>query len=76
VVGTQFLNGILRVYILTPSFPPGPIKGVGFHIVPRLGLLLCKMIWRLLRDARDYDVVLVSGFNFMREPASEPWRPL
>jgi glycosyltransferase involved in cell wall biosynthesis len=45
--------------------PFGAIKGVGFRAVPRLGILLCKMIWRLLRDRRRYDVVLVSGFNFM-----------
>jgi glycosyltransferase involved in cell wall biosynthesis len=45
--------------------PFGAIKGVGFRAVPRLGFLLCKMIWRLLRDRRRYDVVLVSGFNFM-----------
>ena len=45
--------------------PYGAIKGVGFRAVPRLGILLCKMIWRLLRDRHRYDVVLVSGFNFM-----------
>lgn len=45
--------------------PFGDIKGVGFRAVPRLGLLLCKMTWRLLNDSADYDVVLVSGFNFM-----------
>lgn len=45
--------------------PFGEIKGVGFRALPRLGLILCKMLWRLLRDSGDYDVVLVSGFNFM-----------
>jgi glycosyltransferase involved in cell wall biosynthesis len=45
--------------------PLGDIKGVGFRAVPRLGLLLLKMLWRLLWDSRHYDVVLVSGFNFM-----------
>jgi glycosyltransferase involved in cell wall biosynthesis len=45
--------------------PYGAIKGVGFRAVPRLGILLCKMIWTLLRDRRRYDVILVSGFNFM-----------
>lgn len=45
--------------------PFGQLKGVGFRAVPRLGLLLCKMIWRLLCDTSEYDVVLVSGFNFM-----------
>jgi glycosyltransferase involved in cell wall biosynthesis len=54
--------GVVPVVRLTPF---GPIKGVGFRAVPRLGFLLCKMLWRLLRDARHYDVVVVSGFNFM-----------
>ena len=45
--------------------PFGPIKGVGLRAVPRLGLLLAKMFFRLLRDRERYDVVLVSGFNFM-----------
>lgn len=45
--------------------PFGEIRGVGLIAAPRLGLLLLKMIWRLLRDAGKYDVVLVSGFNFM-----------
>jgi glycosyltransferase involved in cell wall biosynthesis len=45
--------------------PFGEIKGVGFRALPRLGSLLCKMLWRLLRDSNDYDIVLVSGFNFM-----------
>ena len=54
--------GTVPVQRLTPF---GAIKGVGFRAVPRLGLLLCKMIWRLIRDRRHYDVVLVSGFNFM-----------
>ncbi len=54
--------GTVPVQRLTPF---GAIKGVGFRAVPRLGLLLCKVIWRLIRDRRRYDVVLVSGFNFM-----------
>jgi glycosyltransferase involved in cell wall biosynthesis len=45
--------------------PFGEIKGVGMRAVPRLGFLLCKMLWRLVKDARNYDIVLVSGFNFM-----------
>ena len=45
--------------------PFGEIKGVGFAAAPRLGALLCKMTWRLIRDRRRYDIVLVSGFNFM-----------
>ena len=115
-VGTRLSQRGIKVYLLTPSFPPtlggqenhlleladgliaagaqvrvltrrvapaipareslgrvpvlrmtpfGAIKGVGFRAAPRLGFLLCKMIWRLLRDTADYDVVLVSGFNFM-----------
>ena len=115
-MGKQLSKCGLRVYVLTPSFPPtdggqekhllelsesliaagatvqvfsrrvnsnfaaaerlgsvpvvrftpfGEIKGVGLRAAPRLGLLLCKMAWRLLRDSRKYDIVLVSGFNFM-----------
>jgi glycosyltransferase involved in cell wall biosynthesis len=115
-VEKQLLQRGLRVYVLTPSFPPteggqekhllelsesliaagatvqvltrrvnrgylaaeilgsvpvtrltpfGEIKGVGMRAAPRLGLLLGKMIWRLLRDSEKYDIVLVSGFNFM-----------
>ncbi|HEX4241929.1 MAG TPA: glycosyltransferase family 4 protein [Steroidobacteraceae bacterium] len=45
--------------------PCGEIKGVGLAAVPRLVALLCKMTWRLIRDRRRYDIVLVSGFNFM-----------
>ncbi|MDP9009195.1 MAG: glycosyltransferase family 4 protein [Pseudomonadota bacterium] len=54
--------GSVPVRRLTPF---GEIRGVGVRAAPRLGLLLCKMLWRLLRDSRDYDIVLVSGFNFM-----------
>jgi glycosyltransferase involved in cell wall biosynthesis len=50
---------------ITRFTPFGEIKGVGFRAAPRLGLLLCKMIWRLLRDSKKYDIVLVSGFNYM-----------
>ncbi len=114
--GNQLSRGGLRVYVLTPSFPPtdggqekhllelsesliaagarvqvfsrrvdpsfapsermgsvpvvrfgpfGEIKGVGLAAAPRLVSLLCKMTWRLIRDRRRYDIVLVSGFNFM-----------
>jgi glycosyltransferase involved in cell wall biosynthesis len=45
--------------------PFGEIRGVGWRAAPRLGTLLLKMTWRLLLDAKRYDVVLVSGFNFM-----------
>ena len=113
---TPNINRRLRVYVLTPSFPPtdggqekhllelceslmaagaavqvftrrvthdflprerfgavavsrytpfGEIRGVGWRAAPRLGTLLLKMTWRLILDARQYDVVLVSGFNFM-----------
>jgi len=54
--------GTVPVRRLTPY---GAIKGVGFRAVPRLGFLLCKMICRQLWDRHRYDVVLVSGFNFM-----------
>jgi glycosyltransferase involved in cell wall biosynthesis len=54
--------GSVPVTRLTPF---GEIKGVGIRAAPRLGLLLGKMIWRLLRDSEKYDIVLVSGFNFM-----------
>ncbi len=54
--------GTVPVRRLTPH---GAIKGVGFRAAPRLALLLLKMVWRLLRDRRRYDVVLVSGFNVM-----------
>jgi glycosyltransferase involved in cell wall biosynthesis len=30
-----------------------------------VGLLLGRVVWRLLRDARNYDAVLVSGFNIL-----------
>jgi len=56
------LMGSVPVLRYTPF---GEIKGVGFRAVPRLGFLLCKMLWRLVKDARNYDIVLVSGFNFM-----------
>jgi glycosyltransferase involved in cell wall biosynthesis len=45
--------------------PYGEIKGVGLAAAPRLGALLLKMTWRLVRDRHRYDIVLVSGFNFM-----------
>jgi glycosyltransferase involved in cell wall biosynthesis len=54
--------GSVPVSRLTPF---GEIKGVGIRAAPRLGLLLGKMIWRLLKDSKKYDIVLVSGFNFM-----------
>lgn len=56
------LLGTVPVVRLTPM---GAIKGVGFRAVPRLGFLLLKILWRLVRERRHYDVVLVSGFNFM-----------
>jgi glycosyltransferase involved in cell wall biosynthesis len=54
--------GSVRVVRFSPF---GEIRGVGLIAAPRLGLLLLKMIWRLVCDAGRYDVVLVSGFNFM-----------
>jgi glycosyltransferase involved in cell wall biosynthesis len=54
--------GLVPVKRLTPF---GDIKGVGFRAAPRLGLLLAKMLWHLLWESRRYDVVLVSGFNYM-----------
>ena len=44
-----------------PTF--GPIQGGGWRSVPFIALLLARMIWRLVSNARRYDVVLVSGFN-------------
>jgi glycosyltransferase involved in cell wall biosynthesis len=120
LIGRPLSNSGLRIYVLTPSFPPtdggqekhllelsqslmaagvavhvltrrvdrsfaaveslnsvpvtrytpfGEVRGVGFRAAPRLGLLLLKMTWRLLRASRDYDAVLVSGFNFTPFPA-------
>jgi len=45
--------------------PHGAIKGVGFRAAPRLALLLMKLLWRLIAERGRYDVVLVSGINFM-----------
>jgi glycosyltransferase involved in cell wall biosynthesis len=56
---------ILGSVPVTRFTPFGEIKGVGMRAAPRLGLLLGKMIWRLLRDSKKYDIVLVSGFNFV-----------
>ena len=41
----------------------GPIQGGGWRSVPVVGLLLVRMFWRLVLSARQYDIVLVSGFN-------------
>ncbi len=43
----------------------GPTQGAGWRSIPWVALLLSRVIWRLLRHARRYDVVLVSGFNIM-----------
>jgi len=43
----------------------GETQGHGWKSVPWVLLLLCRVIWRLLRDVRHYDVVLVSGFNVL-----------
>jgi glycosyltransferase involved in cell wall biosynthesis len=115
-VAIQLPNSGLRVFVLTPGFPPevggqeihllelcesliaagaavrvltrrversfpaaeylgkvpverlspfGETKGMGFRAIPRLGLLLCKIVWRLLRKVHEYDVILVSGYNIL-----------
>jgi glycosyltransferase involved in cell wall biosynthesis len=43
----------------------GETQGGGWRSMPRLAFLFARMTWRLLRDARRYDVVFVSGFNLM-----------
>jgi glycosyltransferase involved in cell wall biosynthesis len=43
----------------------GKTQGGGWRSLPWVALLLCRIIWRLLRDVGKYDVVLVSGFNVM-----------
>jgi len=43
--------------------PIGESRGKGWKAVFPLLLLLGKITYRLIRDARRYDVVLVSGFN-------------
>ncbi len=43
----------------------GETQGGGWRSMPRLAFLLIRMTWRLLRDARRYDVVFVSGFNLL-----------
>jgi glycosyltransferase involved in cell wall biosynthesis len=50
---------VLRV----PTY--GNIQGGGWRSVPWVGLLLGRVLWRLLRDMRKYDAVLVSGFNIL-----------
>jgi glycosyltransferase involved in cell wall biosynthesis len=65
-VDRGFLAAELLGSVPVRRFTPfGEIRGVGFRAIPRLGVLLCKMTWRLLNDSADYDIVLVSGFNFM-----------
>jgi len=45
--------------------PPGMLKGKGFGaIIPVLGFM-ARLVWILLRDARRYDVLLVSGAKIM-----------
>jgi glycosyltransferase involved in cell wall biosynthesis len=50
---------VLRV----PTY--GNIQGGGWRSVLWVGLLLGRVAWRLLRDVRNYDAVLVSGFNIL-----------
>jgi glycosyltransferase involved in cell wall biosynthesis len=56
---------MLRGVAVRRFTPTGAIKGVGIAAAPRLAALLAKMICCLLWERRHYDVVLVSGFNFM-----------
>jgi glycosyltransferase involved in cell wall biosynthesis len=63
---TERLEGV-RVRRFAPY---GAIKGVGIRAAPRLGLLLAKLCVGLVLESRRYDVVLVSGINFM------PWVPV
>lgn len=43
----------------------GRTQGGGWRSIPWIVLLLFRVIWRLVYQARRYDVVLVSGFNVM-----------
>lgn len=43
----------------------GPTQGAGWRSIPWIALLLSRLIWRLVWQARRYDVVLVSGFNVL-----------
>lgn len=45
--------------------PYGPTQGEGWRSIPWVILLLTRLVWRLLWDARRYDAVLVSGFNVL-----------
>lgn len=50
---------VLRV----PTY--GNIQGGGWRSALWVALLLARVLWRLLRDVRKYDAVLVSGFNIL-----------
>jgi glycosyltransferase involved in cell wall biosynthesis len=43
--------------------PSGNCTGKGWRAIAPVGLFLLHVLWRLLRDARRYDVVLISGFR-------------
>jgi len=49
--------------------PVGETRGGGWRALLPQVLLLANVAWRLLRDVRQYDVVLVSGFNMFPLPA-------
>ena len=43
----------------------GATQGAGWRSIPWVILLLTRLVWRLICDARRYDAVLVSGFNVL-----------
>ncbi len=43
----------------------GATQGMGWRSLAAVAIVLSKLLWRLLRDARHYDAVLVSGFNVL-----------
>jgi glycosyltransferase involved in cell wall biosynthesis len=57
--GKDFIDTVPVVRLATF----GPIQGGGWRSVPVIALLLVRMFWCLVVNARRYDVVLVSGFN-------------
>jgi glycosyltransferase involved in cell wall biosynthesis len=54
--------GSVAVRRLTPS---GESKGRGWQAIGPLGVFLIKVIYQLVKNRRQYDVVLVSGFNVL-----------
>jgi glycosyltransferase involved in cell wall biosynthesis len=45
--------------------PPGLLKGKGMRAIAPLLSFYARLFWLLLRDARRYDVVIVSGVKIM-----------